>query len=169
MHRHAFKLMLLAALLTGCGDPAARAAAEQAAVRESMDAAVTTARQAASLPRTGLWSEAQLMDRLVRAGVAPRKNETASLEAPWMNAEPIALLAGGGEVYAWIYPDSSARRAVTERLDALSAVPAGTVSPYTPPMVFVTNNNIAVVIAGGRVTNQDRIVLAIEAGLAAAP
>lgn len=167
MHRHSFKLMLLAALLAGCGDPAAQAAAEQAAVRESMDAAVTTARQAAELPNTGLWSEAHLMDRLVRAGVAPRVNEGASIDAPWMKSKTIALLAGGGEVYAWIYADSSARLAVTTQIDSLTAVPAGTVSPYTPPMLFVTNNNIAVVIAGGRVANQDRIALAIEAGLAA--
>ncbi len=169
MHRHPFKLMLLAAWLIGCGDAETKAAAEQAAVRTSMDAAVTTARQAASLPSTGLWSEAHLMDRLVRAGVAPRVNASARIEAPWMESRTIALLAGGGEVYAWIYADSSARRAVTEKLDSLTAVPAGSVSPYAPPMMLVTNNNIAVVIAGGRVTNQDRIVLAIQAGLPAAP
>ena len=169
MHRHSLNLTLLAALLTGCGDSGARAAAEQVAVRESMDAAVTTARQAAALPNTGLWTEAHLMDRLVRAGVAPRANEGPSISAPWMNAETIALLAGGGEVYAWVYPDSNARRAVTDRLDSLSAVPAGAVSPYAPPMVFVTNNNIAVVVAGGRVTNHDRITLAIQGGLPAAP
>lgn len=169
MHRHLLKLTLLAALLTGCGDPAAKAAAEQVAVRESMDAAVTTARGAAALPNTGLWTDAHLMDRLVRAGVAPRTNEGARMAAPWMKAKTIALLAGGGEVYAWVYPDSSARRAVTDLLDPVSAAPAGTVSPYAPPMTFVTNNNLAVVIAGGRVTNHDRIVLAIEAGLPAAP
>ncbi len=168
MHRHSLKLMLLAAVLTACGDSEAKAAAEQVAVRESMDAAVTTARSAAALPNTGLWTEAHLMDRLVRAGVAPRTNEGASIAAPWMNAKTIALLAGGGEVYAWVYADSTARRAVTDQLDSLSAVPAGRVSPYAPPMLFVTNNNIAVVIAGGRVTNQDRILLAIQAGLPAA-
>jgi hypothetical protein len=169
MRRHVFKLTLLAAALTACGDPEAKAAAEQATVRRSMDDAVSTARQAAALPNTGLWSEAHLMDRLVRAGVAPRAHEESRIEAPWMNSKTIALLAGGGEVYAWIYPDSVARRAVTDRLDSLTAVPPGTVSPYTPPMVFVSNNNIAVVIAGGRVTNQERIMLAIQAGLPAAP
>lgn len=169
MHRHPLKVTLLAALLVGCGDPEAKAAAEQAAVRESMDAAVTTARQAAALPNTGLWSEAHLMDRLVRAGVAPRVNEAASIDAPWMKTKTIALLAGGGEVYAWIYADSLSRLAVTAQLDSLTAVPEGEVSPYAPPMLFVTNNNIAVVIAGGRVTNQDRILLAIQAGLPAAP
>lgn len=166
---HSRKLTLLALALTACGDPEAKAAAEQAAVRQSMAAAETTAKQAAALPNTGLWSEAHLMDRLLRAGVAPRVNESARIEAPWMQTKTIALLAGGGEVYAWIYPDSVARRAITDKLDSLSAVPAGVVSPFSPPMVFVTNNNIAVVVAGGRVTNQERILLAIQAGLPAAP
>lgn len=169
MRRHPCNLALLAALALGCGDPEAKAAAEQAAARQSMDAAATTARTAAALPSTGLWSEAQLMDRLVRTGVAPRVNDAATIEAAWMGAKTIALLAGGGEVYAWIYPDSTARRAVTDKLDSLTATPPGTVSPYAPPMLFVSNNNIAVVISGGRVTNQDRIVLAIQAGLPAAP
>lgn len=169
MRRHRLKLTLLVAALSACGDPEARAEAERVAVRQGMAAAETTARQAAALPNTGLWSEAHLMDRLLRAGVAPRLNDAAGIEAPWMNTKTIALLAGGGEVYAWIYPDSVARRAVTDMLDSLGAVPAGTVSPFQPPMVFVTNNNIAVVIAGGRVTNQERIVLAIQAGLPAAP
>jgi hypothetical protein len=159
----------LGILASACGDPEAKAAAEQAAVRQSMAVAETTARQAAALPNTGLWSEAHLMDRLLRTGVAPRANDAARIDAPWMQTKTIALLAGGGELYAWIYPDSVARRAVTEKLDSLSAVPAGTVSPFPPPMVFVTNNNIAVVIAGGRVTNHERIVLAIQAGLPAAP
>jgi hypothetical protein len=169
MRRHSFKLTLLAALLIGCGDSEAKAAAERAATRQSMDAAVSTARAAAALPSTGLWSEAQLMDRLVRTGVAPRVNEAANVEASWMKSKTIALLAGGGEVYAWIYPDSTARRAITDKLDSLTAAPAGTVSPFAPPMLFVSNNNIAVVISGGSVTNQDRIVLAIQAGLPAAP
>lgn len=109
------------------------------------------------------------MDRLVRSGVAPRANPDARIQATWMQAKTIALLAGGGELYAWIYPDSTARRAVTEQLDSLGAVPSGVISPYTPPMLLVTNNNIAVVISGGRVTNQERIALAIQAGLPAAP
>ena len=169
MRRHTLKLTLLAVLLTACGDREAQVAAQVAAERQAQAEAVTAARQAAALPNTGLWSEAHLMDRLVRAGVAPRANEEARIEAPWMHTKTIALLAGGGEVYAWIYADSVARRAVTDKLDSLGAVPAGTVSPFTPPMVFVTNNNIALVIAGGRVTNQERIMLAIQAGLPAAP
>ena len=109
------------------------------------------------------------MDRLLRAGVAPRANPDPAPKAPWMGREPLRILAGGGQVYAWIYPDSMARRAVTDGLDSTSAAPPGTTSPFAPPMLFVTNNNLAIVITGGRVTNHERIALAVQAGLPVIP
>jgi hypothetical protein len=160
---------MVLASLAACGDPEAKRVAEQQVQRSEMAAAETTARQAASLPSDGLWTEAHLMDRLLRAGVAPRANAAPAPDAPWMGTRAISLLAGGGEVYAWIYADSSARRAVTAAIDSLSATPIGSTSPFAPPMTFVTNNNMAVVISGGRLSNHERIVLAIEAGLPVIP
>lgn len=166
--RHtAFALGALVA--SACGDPAAeRAAAEQVA-RQEMAVAETTARQAAALPSDGLWTEAHLMDRLLRAGVAPRANPDPAPDAEWMGQPPVRLLAGGGTVYAWIYPDSVARRRITDGLDSLTAAPPGRTTPFAPPMLLVTNNNLVVVIAGGRLTNHERIALAIQAGLPVIP
>jgi hypothetical protein len=170
MRTHRFKLTVLATLVAGaCGDPAAREEAERAAERTGMEAAQATATQAAALPATGLWSEAHLMDRLVRAGVAPRAREGSVPATPWMPMPPIALLAGGGEVFVWIFADSSARRAATEAIDPNSGAPRGTVSPFAPPTLFVTQNNLAAVITGGRESNQERIALALQAGLPVNP
>lgn len=152
-----------------CGDPAAERAAAERVARQEMAVAETTARQAAALPSDGLWTEAHLMDRLLRAGVAPRANPDPAPDADWMGQPPIRLLAGGGMVYAWIYPDSVARRRVTDALDSLTAAPPGTTTPFAPPMLLVTNNNLVVVITGGRITNHDRIALAIQAGLPVVP
>ncbi|MBA3853435.1 MAG: hypothetical protein C0503_03410 [Gemmatimonas sp.] len=153
----------------GCGDKEAERAAEQQAVRQEMAVAETTARRAAALPSDGLWTEAHLMDRLLRAGVAPRANPEPAPDAPWMGREPVRLLAGGGLVYAWIYPDSLARRRVSEAVDSLTAAPAGQTTPFAPPMLMVTNNNLLIVITGGRLTNHERIALAIQAGLPVIP
>jgi hypothetical protein len=152
-----------------CGDPEATRAAEQQAVRQEMAAAETTARRAAALPSDGLWTEVHLMDRLVRAGVAPRANPAPAPDAPWMRGEPLRLLAGGSTVYAWIFPDSTARRAVTDGLDALTATPAGRTPPFPLPMLMVTNNNLLIVISGGRLVNHERITLAVQAGLPVVP
>jgi hypothetical protein len=157
-------LVALAAL-SACGDPEAERAAEVQVARQEMAAAETTARQVAAQPSDGRWTEAHLMDRLLRAGVAPRANPGPAPEAPWFGVAPLRILAGGGEVYAWIYPDSAARKAATDGLDSLSAAPPGRTTPFAPPMRFVTNNNLALVITGGRITNHDRIALAIQAGL----
>lgn len=155
------------AALVACGSPEERAARERDAARGAMAAAESTGRQAAVLPATGLWSDAHVMDRLVRAGVAPRAHDGSIPEAPWMGRAPLALRAGGGEVFVWIFADSSARRAVTAALDPETGAPRGTVTPFAPPLVFVTQNNLAAVITGGTEQNIERIMLAFQAGLPA--
>jgi hypothetical protein len=174
MHGHGNKLTalltggaLLALGLSACGGESAEEKVE--AERSAIAAGQATAAQAAALPATGLWSEAHLMDRLSRAGVLPRAREGSPPPAPWMNLAPIALTAGGGEVYVWIYADSTARRAVTDRLDPETGVPPGTTSPFAPPMMFVTNNNLAAIISGGTEQNIERIMLALQAGLPVNP
>lgn len=166
MVRLAAGACLLVGALAACGDKAAQ---RQEAERTAIAAGRATAAQAAALPATGLWSEAHLMDRLSRAGVLPRAREGTPPDTPWMNAPVIALTAGGGEVYVWIYADSTSRRAVTDRLDPETGAPPGTTSPFAPPMTFVTNNNLAAVITGGREQNIERIMLALQAGLPVAP
>ncbi len=175
MHGHGNKLTVLIAGvalvamggLAGCGGDSAEE--QQAAERTAIAAGQATAAQAAALPATGLWSEAHLMDRLSRAGVLPRAREGTPPAAPWMSRPPIALTAGGGEVYVWIYADSVARRAVTDQLDPETGVPLGTTSPFAPPMMFVTNNNLAAIITGGTEQNIERIMLALQAGLPVIP
>lgn len=153
--------------LVACGSPEERAAREQTAARGAMAEAEAAGRQAAALPATGLWSDAHVMDRLVRAGVAPRAHEGPFPAAPWMARAPLALRAGGGEVFVWIYADSLARLAVTAALDPETGAPHGTVPPFAPPLLFVTQNNLAALITGGSEQNIERIMLAFQAGLPA--
>ncbi len=175
MRSHDFKLtvrfvgvaMLALGGAAACGGETAEE--QQAAERSAIAAGQATAAQAAALPATGLWSEAHLMDRLSRTGVLPRAREGNPPSTPWMNAPVIALSAGGGEVYVWIYPDSTARREVTDGLDPETGVPSGTTSPFAPPTVFVTNNNLAAIITGGTEQNIERIMLALQAGLPVNP
>jgi hypothetical protein len=155
---------LLLATLAGCGGEQA-AEQRQAAERSAMADAANTARRAAATPSTGLWTEEHLLDRLVRAGVAPRKAPEPRALAPWMTKEPLVILAGGGEVFAWIFADSAARRAVTDALDPATGTPRGQTVPFPPPMRFITQNNLAAVISGGTETNHERIALALQAGL----
>lgn len=172
---HAKKLMrgtrgvaglLAVGALAACRGEAAReeqAREERAEIARSESTAV----RVAALPATGLWSKEHVLERLVRAGVAPREVPDAPAGPDWMRVKPVVFAAGGGEVHAWIYADSTARRAVTDGLDPETAAPPGAVPPFAAPMVFVRQANLAAVITGGSVTNQERIALALQAGLPA--
>jgi len=158
-------LLLFLWLAAACTSGEERRAQEQTVALKEIAAAETTATLAASLPSTGLWTEAHLLDRLVHAGVAPRAVPDAPAGPKWMRTEPVVFLAGGGTLYAWIYPDSAARRAVTDALDPETGAPPGMVTPFDAPMRFVTQNNLAAVITGGLERNQERVMLALQAGL----
>lgn len=160
-----YVVLAVALTVLGCESSQEREVRERAAARAGADAAADIAATAATIPSTGLWDEPHLLDRLLRSGVAPRAIENPPKLAPWMEVEPIALHAGGGRVYVWIYPDSTARRAVTDGLNPDTGTPAGETVPYSIPMVFVTQNNLAAAIFEGSVVNHERIMLALEAGL----
>jgi len=157
----------LAAL--GCGGERAREERAQAERKELARTESTAVQAIAALPATGLWTEAHVLERLLRAGVAPRKVDGATDAAPWMQRKAIVFAAGGGEVHAWIYRDSTSRRAVTDGLDAETGTPRGMVPPFAAPMVFIMQNNLAAVVTGGSETNQERIALALQAGLPVKP
>ena len=159
--------MITALLACACGGEAARQ--EQVATeRADIARSESTAVRVAALPSTGLWSREQVLERLVRAGVAPREIAGAPAGPDWMRVRPVVFAAGGGEVHVWIYADSTARKAVTDGLDELTGAPAGTVAPFAAPMVFILQNNLAAVVTGGSETNQERVALALQAGVPAA-
>lgn len=164
--------MIGLAAATGCGSDRRVEREEQAArleVASSESTATRVAARVAAVPSTGLWTEDHLLDRLVRAGVAPRRMDEPAAGPEWMGGPPIAYHAGGGMVLAWIFADSAARRAITDPLDPATAAPAGRVPPFESPMIFVVQNNLAAVITGGSETNQERIALALQAGLPVIP
>jgi hypothetical protein len=165
---HRSRRALCSLLLAGaCGGEAARE--EQVSTeRAGIARAESTAVRVAAQPSTGLWSAEQVLERLVRAGVAPREIADAPAGPAWMRVRPTVFAAGGGEVHVWIYADSMARKVVTDGLDALTGAPPGAVPPFAAPMVFILQNNLAAVVTGGSETNQERVSLALQAGVPAA-
>lgn len=160
------RCVVAALLLAGC-DPEAARQREVAAQRAALAVSESTAVRVAALPNTGLWSPEHVLERLLRAGVAPRRVEDPPAGPAWMRVRPVVFTVGRGELHAWIYPDSVARRAVTDSLDATTGAPTGRPAAFPVPMVFVVQNNLAAVITGGSETNQERIALALQAGLPA--
>jgi hypothetical protein len=93
---HARKIILTAGAgvsLLGCGGDASEV--ERTRVeRVGIARAESTAVRVAALPATGLWSKEHLIERLVRAGVAPREVADAPAGPAWMGARATVIAAG---------------------------------------------------------------------------
>lgn len=163
---HVRKITLIVLLAACDGESAEQRKVRQ--TRAGIARAESTAVRVAASPATGLWSKEQLLERLVRAGVSPRELTDAAKGPAWMGQPAVVIAAGGGEIHAWIYRDSTARRAATDSLDEATGAPKGGVPPFAGPMLFVRQNNLAAMITGGSETNQERIALALQAGVPAA-
>lgn len=162
---------LLSALfcsLSSCTSPEARKEREAKAARSAVAAESAKAAVAAATPTGGKWDEAHLVERLVRAGLAPQALPKEKGQAYW-GVSLAAYRVGRATLYAYIYPDSAARLRATAGLDTLTAAPAGQASPFEQPRILIRQNNLAAVLVGGSDRQQDRVSLAIGAGVPLSP
>ena len=149
-----------------CTSSAEKQAKVEQAARTAIAVESTTAAVAASVPSTGKWDELHLVERLVRAGLAPQALHDQKAEAYW-KAPLLAYQLGPSVLHVYIYPDSTARRAVSSALDTVMAAPPGRAGVYPLRHILILQNNLAAVMVGGSDTQQERVRLAIEAGLPA--
>ena len=133
-----------------------------------MAAVAQVARAAATTPSTGKWDEAHLAERLVNSGLAPQAL-TGLKSANYWGVPLHGWRLGYDTLYAYIYPDSLARRRVTDGLDTLTLAPRGSKGPFGVIKVLVAQNNLAAVLVGGTERQQERVTLAIRAGLPVSP
>lgn len=157
-------LIAFAAALAACTSAAEKQARAEAAARTEISAESSKAAVAASLPLTGKWDEPHLVERLVRAGLAPRALRDQKGGDYW-KVPVLAYQVGPALLEVYLYPDSAARKAVTSALDTLSAAPPGRAGVYPLSHILVQQNNLAAVMVGGNETQQERVRLALEAGL----
>jgi len=150
--------------LAACTSPEERRAQRAAVERTAVSAESARAMVARSLPATGKWDEPHLVERLVSAGLAPQAIAGVKGEDYW-RAAVLAYRVGNATLYAYVYPDSAARRQVTDALDTLTIAPKGATGPYPIPHLLITNNNLAAVLVGGSERHQERVSNALLAGL----
>jgi hypothetical protein len=159
-------LLAISVFLVACESAADKQAKAEAKARTEISAESSKAAVAASLPLTGKWDEPHLVERLVRAGLAPRALRDAKPQDYW-KVPLLAYQVGPSELHVYLYSDSSARKAVTSTLDTLMAAPPGRAGAYALNHIMIVQNNLAAVMVGGTETQQERVRLAIEAGLPA--
>jgi hypothetical protein len=151
-------------MLAACTSAAEKRAQSDKVAETAIAAESSKAAAAAALPSSGKWDEPHLVERLVRAGLAPQAMAGEKGEKYW-TVPVLAYRVGSAVLYAYIYPDSLARRAVTAGLDTATAAPRGVQGAYPMRHVLIIQNNLAAVLVGGSDTQQERVSLALEAGL----
>ncbi len=156
-------------VLAACDSAETQKAKRETKARVAVSAESAKASVARSMPATGRWDDAHLVDRLVRSGLAPQAEPAVKAPAYWSAPVAVAYTVGQATVFAYIYPDSSARHRATAGLDTISLAPKGTASPYGMPRVLIEQNNLAAVLVGGSDRQVERVQLAIGAGLPVAP
>ena len=157
----------VAVVLAACDDPAVRKAREAEAARARITAESTVAAGAVTtMPSAGMWTPALVTRRLVDAGLAPQRRDSARAQ-PFMGAPVHALTLGVATVDAYVYHDSLARAAAVGKLDPLTFAPRGQASPWGSPREIVQNGNLVAVVVGGTDRQRDRIATALAAGIGA--
>jgi hypothetical protein len=150
--------------LVACTSPAEKKEREAAVARSAVAVESAKAAAVAAEPLTDKWDEPHLVERLVRSGLAPQALGGEKGESYW--GVPVhAYRVGGATVRAYIFADSAARHRITDALDSLSLAPAGKTSPYPLPRLLIVQNNLAAVVLGGNERQQERVSLALSAGL----
>jgi hypothetical protein len=160
-------LVLLA--LLGCADPEAEKAKAAAVARSAIDATSAQAAVAAATPvTTGLWDEPHVVERLVRAGLAPQaipaEKGTREFRVPGL-----VYQVGGSRLTVYIYRDSVARRAATQDVDTTALGPKPVQGQPIVLHQLIVQNNLAAVLIGGSERQQERVALALSAGLPVSP
>lgn len=122
---------ILALLLTACGGEVARDDTSRAVQTTALSAsggtsAVTTAAAGDSssspspnppCPATGLWSRCAVLDRLDRAGLAPRIDSTAAPREAPLSARGFVVRVGSAQLDVYVYPTVDARLRDIARVD----------------------------------------------------
>ena len=160
-------LLVVTVVAAACSSADDKQAKAEHAARAAIAAESTTAAAAASMPSTGKWDEPHLVERLVRAGLAPQALHDQKGEDYW-KAPLLAYQVGPSVLNVYLYADSVARKQVTSALDTVMAAPPGRAMVYPMRHILIVQNNLAAVMVGGTDTQQERVRLAIEAGLPAA-
>jgi hypothetical protein len=95
-------------------------------------------------PATGAWQICSVIERLDRAGLAPRR-ESGEVREARLSTPGVAILLGRSELRIFVYADRAARERDQARLDVSKYISAGEpVSMQAEPTLIVSENLLAI-------------------------
>jgi hypothetical protein len=139
---------VLAAAIGCSGSASDERAAPRASARNRSPAIANTASSAAAMkppcPPTGAWQLCNVVERLDRAGLAPRQQPGRVREAP-LSPSGDAILLGRSELRVFLYADRAARERDQAKLDRSKYLDASApLSMQLEPTLIVSENLVAI-------------------------
>ncbi len=158
----------IAFLITACRDRAREERGRQeAAVTDvtrqagATGAALTSAKPAC--PATGVWQLCSVVERLDRAGLAPRQESGRVLEPP-LSTAGVAIRLGRSELRVFIYADRAARERDQAKLDAAKYLAASEPVTMQAEPTLIASENLLAILRSRSDHQRERVSDALTAG-----
>ena len=172
--RHSMTRVAVAALVAvadACRGAEREDVARSRTIASSGDTRAGTARGASGsqtgqkpiCPATGAWQLCSVMERLDRAGLAPRQDSGRVTEAP-LSSRGVAIQVGRSELRIFIYADRAERERDQARLDTSKYVqPSEPLSMQVEP-TLITSENLLAILRSRSDHQRERVSDALTAG-----
>jgi hypothetical protein len=142
--RAAVAALLAAAACGGASDERALPSASTKGVGAIGTTAPRSATTKSPCPPTGAWQLCTVVERLERAGLAPRQQRGSVRETP-LSSTGVAILLGKSELRVFLYADHAARERDQANLDRAKYVEASVpLSMQVEPTLIVSENLLAI-------------------------
>lgn len=116
-----------------------------------------------SCPATGQWARCSILERLERAGLAPRVDSEPATEKR-LAQKGILVHVGRRDLELFIYPDSNARAAAEKKLDRADYVEAYAEPGINQEPTLIRSVNLLAILKSINGRQRERVSDAITAG-----
>lgn len=113
------------------------------------------------------WRACSVLDRLERAGLAPQ--ERGIVRQPFFTVEGRVYVLGDAELQTFIFPDPAAAATQTAALDSVRVSPPTMSIAWRRKPTLIRSANLVAILLSDDERQTERVALALEAGLPAAP
>jgi hypothetical protein len=120
---------------------------------------------AATCPATGLWAECSIMYRLLRSGIAPKRDSVETPQEQALSGKGFVVKFGSNaRLEVFVYPDSTARIADAAKLDRTKLVSGTTPLTMNRERTLIENGNIIGLLTSLNDKLRERVSDALLAG-----
>lgn len=150
----------------GRDDPSATAGGDAGSSRIGASPRASTGASAPAkpiCPATGAWQVCNIVERLERAGLAPRR-ESATVAEPPLAMRGIVFLLGRSELRIFLYPSRVTRERDQARLDSTEYLSATQPMSMQPKPTVIASENLLAILRSRSDHQRERVSDALTAG-----